>query len=187
MKAEITRRGLLLGALTLLAGCGMGDLVTETRQGLHFFVVNERLMMRGEVIGRTPAAFADVIAQNDGLSTVVLQDMRGIHDAEAVRVMGRMIRAAGLGTALQSDSVLEGAAIDLFLSGAARRMVAGAQISFVSGQSGEARQQYLREMLGTDAFYEFALQTAPAGGIHMMTEDEIAQYGVLTAPVERLN
>tara|TARA_B110000977_G_scaffold92242_1_gene122253 strand:- start:15 stop:578 length:564 start_codon:yes stop_codon:yes gene_type:complete len=187
LKADIAKRSLLVGALALLAGCGVGDLVTEARQGLNFFVVNERLMMRGEVIGRTPAAFADVIAQNNDVTMVVLQDMRGIHDAEAVRVMGRMIRARGLGTALHSDSVLEGVAVDLFLSGVARGMVAGAQITFVAGQSDEARQEYLREMLGTDGFYEFALQTAPADGIHMMTEDEITQNGLLTTPVERLN
>lgn len=165
----------------------MGDLVVEARQGLHFFVVNDRLLMRGKVIGRTPAVFADILSQNSEVGVLVLQDMRGTHDAQAVRAMGRMIRARNFETALQSDSILEGAAVDLFLSGRERRMVAGAQISLLAGRPDGPRQQYLREMLGTDRFYGFTLQISPSGGIHMMTENEIMQHGLLTVPVERLN
>ena len=183
----MTKRGLLFGASALLAGCGAADMVTGIRQGLHFFVVNDRLLMRGEVIGRTPAAFADVLDQNAQVTTLVLQDMRGTHDAAAVRKMGYNIRKRGLATALQSDSAVHGAAVELFLGGKPRRMVAGAEIGLTMAHTSEGQRQYLRDMLGSDGFYEFALQTAPSDGIYIMTEHEISQHGLLTAPIERLN
>ena len=176
-----------MGATALLAGCGLSDTVTEARQGLHFFVVNERLSMRGKVIGRTPAAFLDVLAQNPQVTTLVLQDMRGTDNPVAVQAMGAEIRRRGLSTALHSDSAVHGAAVQLFVSGAARGMVAGAEIGLSSLEGDADTRKYLNDMLGSDQFYEFALQSAAADGIHIMTEDEITRYGLLTAPIERLN
>lgn len=142
-------------------------------------------MMRGEVIGRTAGAFADVLEQNPQIRTVVLQDMRGDHDSAAVRAIGFAIRAGGLNTALQSDSVVQGAAVELFLSGVQRSMVEGAQIGLVARAADSASRQYHIDMLGAAQFYGFSLQTVASNGIHLMTEDEIARYGLLTEPVQR--
>lgn len=160
-------------------------MVTGLRQGLHFFVVNDRLVLRGEVIGRTPAIFAEVLAQNPLVRTLVLQDMRGAHDSAAVQAMGYEVRRRGLVAAVQSDSAVHGRAVDLFASGVRRSMVAGAEIGLGPFDHDAERKKYLNDMLGADRFYEFALQTAPSDGIHIMTEDEIAQYGLLTLPIER--
>jgi hypothetical protein len=157
------------------------------RQGLHFFVVNDRLMVRGRVIARTPDALADVLAQNPQIRTLVMQDMRGDHDGQAVWRMGYDIRARGLHTAVQSDSALHCAAVDLFFSGTQRAMICGAQFAMTpAGGGGDEhfanRRAYLHVMTGSDAFYEFVLQTAGADGIYVMTQDEIARYGLLNAP-----
>lgn len=170
-----------------MAGCGVSDVVTGVRQGLHFFVVNERLIARGSVIGRTPAAFADVLEQNPQVTTLVLQDMSGAHDSAAVLAMGYDARRRALSTVLQSDSVVHGAAVHLFLSGVQRSMIVGAEIGLGPLNADAKTRKYLNDMLGSDGFYEFALRTAPSDGIHIMTEDEIARNGVLTAPIERLN
>ncbi|RKE94134.1 hypothetical protein C8N30_3243 [Sulfitobacter guttiformis] len=169
----------------MLSGCGVGDRVTSVRQGLLFYVVNERMLMRGRVIGRTPAALNAVLAQNPQVSTLVFQEMQAAHDSDAVREMGYDIRTRGLATEVQSDSVLAGASVDLFIAGAARRMVAEAEIG-VGGAASYARRLYLAQMLGSDAFYEFALRAAPAGGIHLLTQTEIERYGLLTEPIIRL-
>lgn len=159
--------------------------MTELRQGLHFFVVNARLLVRGDVIRRTPKVFAEVLDLNPQVTTVVLQDMRGPHNADAIQSIGRDLRARGLGTALQSDSAVYGGAVDLFLSGVSRSMVEGAEIGLGGAVPSAERRGYLEDMLGSDAFYGFALRSSPAGGIHIMTQDEITQYGLLTAPIER--
>jgi hypothetical protein len=35
-------------------------------------------------------------------------------------------------------------------------------------------------MLGDDAFYWFTIYAAPAEDIHVMTEDEVGKYGLLS-------
>lgn len=182
------RRAFISGGLALLGGCGR---VTQMRQGLEFSVNNTRLLMRGAVNRRTPRAFADVLTQIPEVTTVVFQDMRGSHNAQAVQEMGGMIRTRGLYTALQSDGVIHGAAVGLFIAGVQRRMVEGAEIGLgpraVSDEGAfeNLGAAYVQQMLGSDAFYRFALQAGAADGIHVMTEDEIAQYGLLTAPAQR--
>ena len=179
-----------MGALALLAGCRT---VTRLRQGLEFSVVNERLIIRGEISARTAAAFADVLKQNPQVSTIVLQHITRVTDVPAVFAIGRLIRARGLHTVLQSDSDIHAEAGFMFLAGVERRMVAGAQIGLGSWTARDfsrapdfaGASEYTVEMLGSDAFYLFALRKGPSDGIYVMTEDEIAQFGLLTAPVQR--
>jgi len=186
---DATRRAVLAcGAAALLAGCGQ---VTRLRQGLEFAVVNERLLLCGVIHRRTPAAFADVLAENPQLRCVVLQQMQGAGDTGAVLAMGRLLRAAQLDTALQSDSDLHGDAVFLFAAGGQRRMVQGAQIhlggwatpDFARTPEAGLTRSYLADMLGQAGFLNFALQASAGGGIHTMTAREIAQHGLLTAPV----
>ena len=191
------RRSFLAGVLAL-AGCGIGE---NLRQGLAFSVVNERLLLSGVITSRSPAAFADVLAQNPQVDTVVLQQMEGSFDDEATIEMGYMIRDRGLATHLQSDSGIYSGAVDLFLAGVRRSMVAGAEIGvhswadgFGEGSSyprGAAEHalnvRYTRDMLGSDAFYWFTLAAAPSSEIHIMSAGEIARFGLLTQPIITFN
>lgn len=174
------RRSLLLGALAL--GACSGQLHGHRRR-VGFAVVNTRMLLHGRVTPRTPDEFADVLAQNPQVRTVVLQQMEGPHDPAASLRLGRMIRARGLATALQSDSAIAGDAVLLLMAGVERRMVAGAQIVLQGWGGDEARVAYAREMLGSDAFTAFALRSAPADTIHIMSAQDIAQTGLLTQPV----
>ena len=45
-----------------------------------------------------------------------------------------------------------------------------------------ANVAYFNDMLGSDALYWFTLQAAPADEIHVMTQQELARFGVLNAP-----
>ncbi|MEJ8561447.1 hypothetical protein QTO30_09625 [Yoonia sp. GPGPB17] len=47
----------------------------------------------------------------------------------------------------------------------------------------DANRTYIEDMLADDSFYWFTIYAAPADDIYWMQPDEIAQYGVLTAPV----
>ncbi len=154
--------------------------------------------MRGEITSRTPAVFAAVMAQNPQVTTLVLQDMPGSLDDEAVTGMGYDIRARGLATALQSDSAIHSGAVDLFLAGVRRTMVEGAEIGVHSWADGfgegrdyprdapehRANRAYVRDMLGSEDFYWFSLQAASSDQIHIMNTDEIA-HRLLTVSVTR--
>jgi len=160
-------------------------------------VVNERLLLSGEITSRTPVAFEEALAQNPQITTVVLQQMQGSIDDEAVLTMGYRLRELGLATHLQSDSGIYSGAVDLFLAGARRTMVGGAEIGVHSWADGfgegsayprgawehRANARYTADMLGDDAFYWFTLQAAPSSGIHILTGREIARYGLLTVPI----
>ncbi|MGJ8546814.1 MAG: alpha/beta hydrolase [Sulfitobacter sp.] len=196
MTFKMQRRGILLG-LAALGGCSVAGTL---RQAVDYRLVNDRLMMSGMITARTPLQFAEVLADNPGITTIVLQDMPGALDEAAALQMGYLIRQRGLHVALQSDSFLRGAAVFLLLAGTERRMVEGAQIGLRSWADGggegadypaDAAEhrlylQYLRDMLGDEAFYWFALHAAPSDGIYIMNQEEIDRFGLLTQPVQAL-
>lgn len=187
------RRSFLLG-FAALAGCSITD---NLRQDMSFDVAGDRLFISGEITSATPPAFARALAENPQLRTIVMQDLPGSIDDEAVLEMGYLIRDRGLNTHLEADSGIYSGAVDLFLSGNQRTMVRGAEIGVHSWADGfgegsayprEAREhranaRYTRDMLGSDAFYWFTLQAAASHEIHVMSAGEIARFGLLTAPI----
>ncbi|WP_299416091.1 hypothetical protein [uncultured Sulfitobacter sp.] len=183
LRAKPTRRALICGAIAALSGCGGG--LHGMRRRVGFAVVNTRLLMHGRIATRTPAEFADVMVENPQIKTLVLQDMPDVRDAEAAMVLGRMVRARGLATALQSDSDISGGAVALFLAGQQRSMVDGARITV--GNWDGITAAYVREMLGAPVFYQFALRVGAANPIHTITAQEISDYGLLTEPVKVWN
>ncbi len=148
-------------------------------------MVNDRVLLRGRITVRSVAAFERLLAQEPQITQVVLQVIPAPRDAQASMALGRVIRARGLSTALQSDSDVFGAAVLVFAAGVERRMVRGAQIGLTRWRPEEemALRSYLTQMLGADTLYGFALQAAPADGIHVLTEAEVAQLGLLTTPL----
>ena len=44
----------------------------------------------------------------------------------------------------------------------------------------ELNRQYIKHMVGSDAFYWFTIYAAPADCMHYMTEQEITKYRLLT-------
>ncbi|MEH6521385.1 alpha/beta hydrolase [Sulfitobacter sp.] len=195
----IARRTLLLGGGAALAGCS--GRLHGYRRRVGFAVVNERLLIHGKVTRRTLREFTEVMEQNPQITTLVLQDMPGTGGDTATIALGHDVRARGLVTVLQSDSSIAAGAVALFLAGTQRRMVEGAEIGLTSWSDGgvkgrelprgdpahASRRQYVQDMLGTDAFYWFALQAAPEDEIHKMTAQEIAHHGLLTEPVKVWN
>ncbi|KEJ90339.1 hypothetical protein DSW25_08340 [Sulfitobacter donghicola DSW-25 = KCTC 12864 = JCM 14565] len=171
------------------------------RRRLGFVVVNERLLLHGVVGRRALAEFVAVLAENPQIQTIALQDIPDTRDDDVVMAMGQEIRQRGLNTELQSDSDIAAGGVSLFIAGKERRMVSGAGIHLSSwkdkgvvgstlpreSDAHEKRRQYVEQMLGSDAFYWFALQAAPEGGIHKMNAQEIVQYGLLTEPVKVWN
>ena len=183
----------LVVALGLLA-CAMVDNAVDRTQ---MEVAGARLYISGEITSRTPANFERLLAENPQLRIVLPRVMQGSLDDQAVNRMGYAIRERGLETHLGPDSEIYSGAVDLFLAGQKRSMAEGAVIGVHSWADGfgegrnypadaiehRANAVYVRDMLGTDDFYWFTLRAAPADGIHLLTRDEIARFGLLTAPI----
>ena len=195
---EITRRFVAAAALLTLAGC---DFITVAAlnfvETTEFEVRGTRLFMNGEINSKTLDQFEEVIAANPGITEIVDQNVPGSLDDETMIALAYRVRELGLNTYLEASSDINSGGVDLFLAGVERRMERGAHVGVHSWSDGtrdaadyprdapehEANRKYIEDMLGADGFYWFTIYAAPAEGIHSMTEAEIVQYGLLTAPI----
>ncbi|UWR21056.1 hypothetical protein [Sulfitobacter sp. S190] len=183
MRAETGRRAVMLGALAMMTGCGVRARVLPRTS---FTGTGNRLLMSGRITARTADDFATILAQNPQITEIFVQDMGGRHDVAAAIAMGMRVRAGGLSTHLQSDSRVAGAAIAPFLGGVTREAVAGAQIVPV-GWDDPALAAFAARMAGPATQSAFGLRNAGADRIHALSETEVSQSGLLTAPLRPLN
>lgn len=140
-----------------------------------------------------------LLAENPGVDRLVLDVIDGSEDDEAINPVLHKIREMGLATHLTENSEIYSGGVDLFISGAERTMEAGAIIGVHSWSDGtKSAHEYpgdhashkmfadlTQEMLGSADWYWFTIQSAPAEGMHIMTETEIEKFGMLTAPIIR--
>lgn len=194
-----------LGALVVIGGLGaMGscEMVAVTAMNMvettRFEVDGPNLFMRGEINSKSDTQFEEMIAANPQITTLIECEVPGSLDDDTMIPLSYRVRELGLNTHLTASSSVASGGSDLFLAGVNRTMEEGAQIGVHSWSDGmrdaadypkdapehAANAQYIQDMLGDDAFYWFTIYAAPAADIHWMTTEEIAQYGLLTTPVE---
>jgi hypothetical protein len=160
----------------------------------QFEVRYDRLLMSGEINSKTLDQFEGVIARNPNIKTLVELDVPGSLDDDTMIALAYRVRELGLNTHLTATSAIYSGGVDLFLAGVQRTMEPGAKIGVHSWSDGrneakdyprdapehEQNRRYIERMLGDDAFYWFTIYAAPADDIHIMSEREIAEYGLLT-------
>lgn len=188
------RLGLLL-CITALSAC---ELVAVNALNMiettDFTVDGSDLIMNGEINSKTLEQFNEVIKDNPGITTLVEVDVPGSLDDETMYQLVYRVRELGLNTHLRSDSRIYSGGVDLFLGGVARSIEHGAELGVHSWSDGvneamdfprgspehEENRKLIEDMLGSDDFYWFTIKAAPADSIHIMTDDEIARFGLVT-------
>ncbi|MGB0799157.1 MAG: alpha/beta hydrolase [Planktomarina sp.] len=162
-----------------------------------FRLSGENLVVSGVLGSRTPGRFERIMADNPQITRLVLGYIEGSEDDQAMSKMLLRVRALGLETYLLADSEIYSGGVDLFVAGKTRRMEAGAIIGVHSWSDGrrdasdfprtshehDMMRGYVAEMLGSEDWYWFTIYAAPADGMHVMTDAEIEEYGLLTSPV----
>lgn len=180
----------LLVVLLLIPTCSFAQSEWQT----EFEVVGSDLFMQGDITSRTPRQFAAVMAQHPGVTRIVLCEMPGSADDDAMIALPYDVRQRGLATHVGAESEIASGAVDLFLAGTTRTMERGAEIGVHSWSDGQrdgidyprtspehdANRRYVEVMLGSNAFYWFTLQAAAFDDIHWMSEAEVLQFGLLT-------
>jgi len=160
----------------------------------EFTVDGSDLIMNGEINSKTLDQFNEVIEENPSITTLVEVDVPGSLDDETMYQLVYRVRELGLNTHLRSDSRIYSGGVDLFLGGVERSIEAGAELGVHSWSDGvneamdfprgspehEENRKLIEDMLGTDDFYWFTIKAAPADGIHVMTDEEIARFGLVT-------
>jgi hypothetical protein len=187
------------GLLFCLAAVPLAGSAQDLEETTIFEVAGdsrEVLLMEGTINGDTPAQLSAIFEAEPGIRTIVLLQCLGSSDDEANFPMARDVRARGLNTHLTADSEIYSGCVDFFLAGNARSMEPGARIGVHSwyddddamdgadyprgSPEHEENRRYVEDMLGSDAFYWFTLDAAPADGMHYLTDPEIARFGLLT-------
>jgi len=129
--------------------------------------------------------------------TIALSDVPGSVNDEANMETGRMLRAAGLDTRLVDGGAAYSGGVDLFCAGVGRSVGTDPTLGVHSWSDGEnsahelpedhpghvAQVAFFTEMLGPELgpdFYWFTIYSAPADDIHVMSDEEIDRYGLLT-------
>ncbi len=195
--ARLARRHMILGLGALALGAGIvacngpenySDTLTITPQG-------NQLRLDGIINARAPSAFIDALKANPGVTEIYLGQIKGSVDPVAVARMGRLIRAQGLSTRMDARSAVFSGGVDLHLGGARRIIAPGATVGVHDwvnsfGEQGrdfrpdaeahEPTRSYTAQMLGSDAFYWFALNAARHDQVHFMTRAEMRRYGLIT-------
>lgn len=184
---------LLLGSVIALSSCSdKGFGVFSSQDGMI-------AIMDGVINSKTPKHWDNFIAEFPNINRIEMKDCPGSSDDEANVVLARKVRAQDVNIHLPSDAVIASGAVDLFLAGTTRTREAGSQIgvhSWADGNNNVATDypvgheehdlyiDYYKEMgfsqADAEAFYYFTINAAPAEDIHWMTDEEIAQYKLLT-------
>jgi len=191
--------GTLLSAGVFLVGCeNVLILGLNQFEITKFEVEGETLHMNGEINSQTLRQFEEIFAVNPDINLLVEGVVEGSMDDDTMIALAYRIRELGLSTHLTANSQIYSGGVDLFLAGVNRTMVSGAKIGVHSWSDGskqasdypkgspehEQNRKYIEDMLGDDAFYWFTIYAAPADDIMLMSNEEIAQYGLLTDPIQ---
>ncbi len=158
-----------------------------------------RAVLSGEVGAGTLAQVLHVIRWHPEVDTLVLAGVPGSVDDEAMQAAGRLVREFGLRTEVPEDGFVASGGVDLFAAGVDRTIGEGATLAVhawedpAAGVSadeippGDARHRpyldYLSQMLGDVAgpdFYFFTISAAGPDDLHVLSDEEIARYGLVT-------
>jgi len=184
----------LLICLPLLTGCA------EDYTPLSFVARGDKVIVTGTIDHTSLSAFEEVIAQNPGARTLVLQNIEGSVDDDANVIFGRVVRAEGFDTVVPSNGLVASGGTDLFLAGNRRTLQPGACVGVHSWAGGgftaaelpedhpehDRYLDYFRDIGVDEDFYWFTLDAASAENMHWMTAGEANRFDMTTQPVQRL-
>lgn len=167
-------------------------------QQTELSVTDDTLTINGIINAQTPAQLIAVFEQHPNINRVVMLDVPGSVDDEANIAAAHWIAQKKLTFVLDKNSVISSGGTDFFLAGKQRIIHQGAKIGVHSwgGVEDEAtdypdshpfHQPYIDyyKAIGLTAkqaseFYFFTINSAPADGMHWMTESEVLHYQIAT-------
>jgi len=160
----------------------------------EFTVEGDKLYMSNLINSKTLRQFEDIIKENPQIKTIIELYMLGSIDDDVNIELSYRVRELGLNTHLTAESAIYSGAVDLFISGVERSAEDGAIIGIHSWENSlkTARDyprdhqyhllysEFNRKMLGSDDFYWFTIEKAPADGIYIMSNQDMKNFGILT-------
>ena len=170
------------------------DFEEPSDYGLSLAPRNDLLIVRGVVDSESYDQVYDVLNDRLSVGTLVFTLVPGSADDDVNLSLGRMIRERGLNTYLPAAGEIASGGTDLFLAGVRRIIERGARVGVHSWAGGqftatdlprdhpehEKYLNYYRDLGISEDFYWFTIQSAPADGMHWMSEEELGRFQVYT-------
>lgn len=198
MKFSRGMLALMAVSVTATAGC---SLMLDGGDPLALTVKNGVFVASGTIGSDAPDTVRTALENNPNIKTIVFEHLPGSVDDEANLVASRIIHEAGMTTIVPAGGFIASGGTDMFLAGTTRQVEEGACIGVHSwaevglfGQTSgndvpkedETHQEYVKfyEDIDIDpGFYWFTLNAADADDMHYVSQAEMAQYGMVTAPL----
>jgi hypothetical protein len=162
-------------------------------------VADGRVELVDAIEADTPAAFRRLLAAYPGVRQIDMVECPGSEDDDANLELARMVRARGIATHVPAGGSIRSGGVELFLAGVTRTIAKGAEIGVHAWADSDGMQAtdyapgdavhrpYLSFYADMGmkpelarAFYDFTNRAAPFEGLHVMTGDEIARFGLVT-------
>lgn len=177
-----------LAAALLLTACA------QPYAPVSFTTQGNQIVASGTIDHTTLGAFEEIIDDNPGIKTLVLQNIEGSVDDDANVVFSRVVRDEGFDTVVPSNGLVASGGTDLFLAGNRRVLEPGACVGvhswggggFVAAELPEGHPEHDRYLdyfadIGVDpAFYWFTLDAASEYEMHWMTAAEANRFEMTT-------
>lgn len=181
------------------------DATMQTQAGQRTFGVftvqddNTTVHMNGEIDSNIGNSFNQLRAAFPDAKRIVMLDCPGSSDDEANLQVSKQMHDLGYGFHLTATSEIASGAVDMYVGGIKRTREAGSRIGVHSWGSEpgepiatsypeghEVHLPYINYYVSVgftqqqaEAFYYFTINSAPAEGIHWMTDAEIETYNIL--------
>ncbi len=154
----------------------------------------DTVFMNGVIGSDTLQVIQTLLGNYPQVKTIVMQNVPGSMDDEINLLAAMEIRKHGIATHIPADGMVASGGTDMFLAGINRTIDVGARLGVHSWSDGSGKvaldyprdhQEHVKyidyyNVMGITAdFYWYTLEAASAQTIHWMTEQEIAQYGIL--------
>lgn len=172
---------------------------------IRFDVVGTEARMTGTLGPSAPCRLVELVDGNAAVRRIVMVDVPGAVDEDAVLAAGRLLRVLGLATHVPADGVIAAGAVTFFLGGRTRSAAIGARFGIRSWrgrdpQTGAPRigaalpptdpahrpyLNYFRALQVPEAFYWDSLRAAPPTGMAWFGAEAAWQRGLLCAPPRR--
>ncbi|MBE8182992.1 MAG: hypothetical protein HAW61_05680 [Candidatus Portiera sp.] len=166
-----------------------------------FELQDNTLIMKGLISGKTPDQVYKIFAEHPDIDTIEMAWVEGSIDDRANLEIALWVAGKELTTKIGRYGLIASGGTDFFLAGQERVVVDGAQIGVHSWASAsgtaidyprghEFHQPYIDYYQGVgftteeaENFYYYTIEAAPAGEIHIMTNDEIIDYKLTTTGI----
>ncbi len=209
MKKLILASSLALSSLALVA-CGgssnsSGDSPQKSQQDskrqFGIFTVqadNKTVVMDGDIKTKTLTNFNKLQEKYPNITTINIKNCGGSLDDTANLKLSHKVHQSGINIHLMDNAEIASGGVDFFLAGIKRTRGNKTKIGVHSwGGDGESATDYPKghkyhlpyikyyKSVGmsqqqAEDFYYFTIYSAPANGIHWMTEAEIKKYQMIT-------